>query len=204
VTETKSATTSLGIEPLAHHYDVRWPMLTTLGVAVVQIATLWLFGRIWWCACGHPTPVIIDAWGPHTSQHLADYYTFSHILHGVVFFFIFNFGVLKRKPLWGLACAAALEAAWEIFENTPFVINRYRDATAAVGYSGDSIANSAADLLAAILGWCFARYFGWRWSLFLFLVLEIGCAILIRDNLTLNVVMILHPFEFIKRWQAGA
>jgi hypothetical protein len=180
-----------------------WPATTTLGVAALQLLTLWLMGRIWWCACGEFRPIIPDAWGPHTSQHLADPYTFSHILHGVVFFFLFNFGALRRRPLWGLACAALLEAAWEIFENTPFIINRYRDATAAAGYTGDTIGNSMADLLAAVGGWFFARYFGWKWSIVLSLVLEIGCALWIRDNLTLNVIMILRPFEFIKNWQSG-
>jgi hypothetical protein len=181
----------------------RLPLVGVGAVAVAHLLTLVFLGRIWWCTCGQPFLWTSQAWGSHTSQHLADPYSFSHILHGVGFFYLFNWGVLRRRPLWGLVCAAAFEAGWEIFENTPFTINRYRNATAATGYTGDTIANSLADLGCALIGWMFARRLGWRWSLALFLVLEIGCALWIRDNLTLNIVMFLHPFQSIKDWQGA-
>ncbi len=170
---------------------------------IVAIVTLRAMGRVWWCQLGDFSPIVLDAWGPHNSQHLIDPYVFSHFLHGVVFFFVFNWGVMRRKPLWGLLAATVLEVAWEIFENTPFTIDRYRNATAAVGYTGDSVINSLGDMLACVGGWFVARRIGLLPSILLYLVLEIGCAIWIKDNLTLNVIQILYPLEFIKKWQSG-
>jgi len=180
------------------------PIALTAIAIVAALVTLRMMGRIVWCALGDINPISLDAWGPHNSQHFADPYVFSHFLHGVVFFFLFHFGVLRRKPMWGLLAAMLLEIAWEIFENTPFTINRYRVATAAVGYTGDSVANSLGDMLACLGGWFVARYVGIRWSIVLYLVLEIGCAIWIRDNLTLNVIQFIHPIQSIKTWQSGA
>lgn len=173
------------------------------GVALLMIIVLRAMGRIWWCKCGTITPFCFDAWGPHNSQHLLDPYSFSHLLHGVIFFFVFNFGPMRRQAALGLLCAMLLEGGWEIFENTPFTIDRYRAGTAAVGYSGDSIVNSTGDLLSCVLGWWIARKIGLIWSVVLFLVVELGCLFWIKDNLTLNVIMILRPIDAIKRWQSG-
>lgn len=175
-----------------------------VGVVLVgSLVVLRLMGRVWWCQHGDLAPFTFEAWGPHNSQHVADPYVFSHFLHGVVFFFLFNWSVMRRKPLWGLVAAMMLEAAWEIFENTPFTINRYRAETAAVGYTGDSVINSLGDMLACLGGWFVARSVGWAWSIVIYLVLEIGCAIWIKDNLTLNVIQFTYPIEAIKRWQSG-
>ncbi len=179
------------------------PLILVAAAIVGALVTLRSMGRVWWCAHGDWKPAVLDAWGPHNSQHFADPYVFSHFLHGVVFFFWFNWGVLRRKPMWGLFAAMLLEIAWEIFENTPFTINRYRAETAAVGYTGDSVANSFGDLIACLGGWFVARAVGIWWSIGLYLAMEIGCAIWIKDNLTLNVVQFLYPIEAIKKWQSG-
>ncbi|MBC7783676.1 MAG: DUF2585 family protein [Burkholderiales bacterium] len=180
----------------------RCPTAIAIAIPFAHAITLLLMGRIWWCACGTFNPISLDAWGPHNSQHLIDPYAFSHLLHGVIFFFAFNWGAMRRRPAWGLVAAMLLESAWEVFENTPFTINRYR-ATAATFYNGDTILNSLSDLAICVLGWFIARRIGVAWSVVLFLVLEIGCLLWIRDNLTLNVINILHPFEAIKSWQSG-
>jgi hypothetical protein len=179
------------------------PAGVVVATVLVTLLVLRGMGRVWWCAIGDWSPVVLDAWGPHNSQHFVDPYVFSHFLHGVIFFFALNWGAMRRKPMWGLAAAMLLEAAWEIFENTPFTIDRYRQATAAVGYTGDSVANSFGDLIACLLGWLVARRVGLWWSIGLFAIMEVGCLLWIRDNLTLNVIQIIHPIDAIKRWQSG-
>jgi hypothetical protein len=164
---------------------------------------LLLAGRRWWCALGDAAIGTLDAWGPHNSQHLLDAYVFSHILHGVILFFLFNVGGLRRFPAWQLFGVLFLEAAWEVFENSSFVIERYRTTTAAVGYTGDSLLNSIADYVACLGGWLLSRRLGWKWAIALFLVMEIGCLLWVRDNLTLNVLMIVRPIEAIQHWQSG-
>lgn len=138
------------------------------------------------------------------SQHLFDWYSFSHLIHGFIFYFLF-FYLLGRWRQWPLglvllACVT-LESAWEVLENSPFIINRYRSETASLDYTGDTILNSTSDILCCLLGFALARRLPVWASIVLILILEIGCAILIRDNLTLNVLMLLHPSEAIKHWQ---
>ncbi|TSA37037.1 MAG: DUF2585 family protein [Verrucomicrobiaceae bacterium] len=142
-------------------------------------------------------------WSSECSQRLADAYSFSHIGHGFVFFALLWL-VARRVPLrFRYLAAVIVEAGWEMLENSPIIINRYRDATMALGYSGDSIFNSLSDVLMMSFGFLLA----WRlpvWaSVVLFLAMEIGCALWVRDNLTLNVIMLIHPIEAIKLWQMG-
>lgn len=142
--------------------------------------------------------------GPENSQQIADWYTFSHIIHGFLFYGLFH---LLGRGRWSLGLCLLLavltEASWEIVENTPLVIDHYRNTTASVGYYGDSILNSMCDIL-----WCVAGFFlAWKlpvWTtVTLAIAMEIGAAMVIRDNLTLNVLMLLWPIEWIKRWQMG-
>jgi hypothetical protein len=125
------------------------------------------------------------------------------VLHGVFFYWLLSWGMLKRRWGWALALAGVLEAGWEIIENTPWVIDRYREATAALGYTGDTIANSSGDFLAALAGFVIARTVGPWGSIGVFVALELGCLWWMRDNLTLNVIMLLFPLESIKQWQSA-
>ncbi|MFZ4774532.1 MAG: DUF2585 family protein [Terrimicrobiaceae bacterium] len=142
-----------------------------------------------------------DIWSSECSQRLADAYSFSHIGHGLIFFAILWL-VARKLPVGGrYLIAVVIEAGWELLENSPLIINRYREATMALGYSGDSIANSVSDVLMMSLGF----FLAWRlpvWaSVLLLLAMEIGCALWVRDNLTLNVIMLIHPIDAIKEWQ---
>jgi len=144
-----------------------------------------------------------DIWSSENSQRLADAYSFSHFIHGILFFG-FLWLVARRLPLSvRLLMALAIEAGWEILENSPLIIDRYRAATIAVGYVGDSVLNSLSDVAMMTLGFLFARRVSPRLSAATVVALELLCLFWVRDNLTLNVVMLIHPFDAIKAWQAA-
>ncbi|WP_246104826.1 DUF2585 family protein [Sphingomonas xanthus] len=153
------------------------------------------------CTCG--TIAIWGEVGPRQSQMLFDWYSPSHLVHGFIFYALLNALWRGATAEQRLAAALAVEAAWEIVENTPMVIDRYREATAALGYSGDSILNSASDMMMMAAGFAAARRLPLWASLVLVLALEIVPLIAIRDNLTLNLWMLLAPSEAIKSWQVA-
>jgi hypothetical protein len=143
------------------------------------------------------------AWTPNTSQWLADPYSTSHILHGVFFYWL-----LLPLARWlsapaRLIAATAIEAGWEVLENSPLIIERYRANTASLDYFGDSIINSTCDTLCAILGFWLAWRFGWKWMIALIVATELAMLYFVRDNLTLNILMLIYPSETIKQWQTG-
>jgi hypothetical protein len=174
----------------------------TAAVFVITALALWLEGRLWWCVCGRPLVWVSEAWGTETSQHLFDPYSFTHVLHGIVFWWLLS-PLGHRIPVrWRFVIAVVVEAAWEILENSPFIINRYRE-TAALGYTGDTIVNSLGDVISCALGFALAFRIRARWSALVFAATEILLLIFIRDSLLLNVVMLVHPIEAIKQWQLG-
>ncbi|MEX2138610.1 MAG: DUF2585 family protein [Pirellulales bacterium] len=160
---------------------------------------LWFLGRQFTSDSG--LGIWTGAWTRHTSQWMADPYTFSHILHGIFFYWLLL--PLQQRLTVGsrFLIASLIEAGWEILENTPYIIDRYRAATASLDYYGDSILNSTLDLIAAMLGFWLAWKCGWKWVLALVVGIELVLAYLIRDNLTLNILMLFYPLESIKQWQ---
>ncbi len=144
-----------------------------------------------------------NIWGSENSQRVADAYTFSHIIHGMLFY-AFLWLVARRVPAkYRFILAVIMEAAWELLENSPIIIDRYRAATIAQGYVGDSILNSVSDIMMAGIGFVIARYSKVWVTVALIIAMEVGCLIWIRDNLTLNVVMLVHPIEALKTWQSA-
>lgn len=177
------------------------------AIAVVMMATwfaLRLEGRRIWCKCRTPHAFIADAYSEHTSQHLLDPYSFSHVLHGVIFFWALAWLAPWASNGARLVVSTAIEAGWEILENSRWVIDRYRETTAALGYEGDSVVNSMGDVACCVAGYLLAKQIGWKWSIAVFFVVELGLLATIRDNLTLNVIMLLWPIEAIKNWQTAA
>jgi len=172
-------------------------------LVVAAAATLLAMGRHPICTCG-----TIDLWvagrdSPKTSQMLADWYSFSHIVHGLLFYGALRL-VARRWPVeWRFLAALVIEASWEIVENTPLVIDRYRHATAALGYNGDSVINSVSDILMMTVGFLVARTLPVWASIVLLIGLELIPLFVIRDNLTLNVWMLLWPNQSIAAWQAA-
>lgn len=178
-----------------------WSILATAAVVVATIAQLRAQGRRWWCACGQWSVLSGDAWGSHNSQHVFDPYSLTHLLHGVLFCGIAALALPRLALRWRLVLGVGVECAWEIFENSAFVIARYRAATAARGYEGDSIANSVGDILSCVLGfWLASRLGPWK-SLALFLAVELLLLAWIRDSLLLNTVMLLYPLDAVRAWQ---
>jgi len=178
------------------------PLGAALGVVIGVAAILWLMGRPPICACG-----TIDLWGldgRKQSQMLFDWYSASHLVHGFLFYGLLHLVAGKMKWERRLLLATVIEAGWELVENSPVIINRYREATIALGYSGDSILNSVSDILMMGVGFLLARRLPVWASVMIVLVLELVPLAIIRDNLTLNVWMLLAPNDALRAWQVGA
>lgn len=170
-------------------------------IVILMVVLLRAQGRLFRCACGQFEIWTSDTCSANNSQQLFDPYSFTHVLHGVLFFWLI--ALLFRRMAQGrqLLLALVLEALWEVFENSSFVIDRYRTATAALGYQGDTIVNSLGDLVCAIVGFLVARHLGvWR-SLMLFLFVELILILWIHDSLLLQILMLVRPVEAIKVWQ---
>ncbi len=176
-----------------------------IAVALLVALTLILFamGRPPVCPCG-----TVSLWhgvvqSNQNSQQVSDWYSFSHIIHGFIFFGL-SYWLRARQPLWvALIVALGIEGAWEILENSPIIIDRYREVTMAYGYSGDSILNSVSDAGFMILGFVAASRMRWWQTVALAIAFELLTLWTIRDNLTLNIVMLVSPIEAVRNWQAG-
>lgn len=185
--------------------DRMWhrPLALVVGFFALQALALLLFGQPPICTCGY-----VKLWegvvlSSGNSQHLTDWYTFSHVIHGFLFYLALRY-LFPTMPLaQRLALAIGIEAAWEVIENTPWLIEHYREQALAQGYTGDSIINSLTDTLAAAAGFLLAARLP-AWSIIaLGIGLELFVGLSIRDNLTLNILGFFHQFELIGRWQVG-
>ena len=166
-----------------------------------MVAMLRAEGRMFLCACGYFAVWVSDWCSSTTSQQFLDPYSLTHLLHGFLFFWLITL-LFRRMPRgWQLWLALLLESAWEVFENTPYVIDKYRNETAALGYHGDTIVNSLGDLACALVGFLVARRLGVRRSLIVFLLIELVLTVWIHDSLLLQILMLIRPVEAIKLWQ---
>jgi hypothetical protein len=177
--------------------------IAALLILAATAVLLFLMGRPPICTCGEVTLWVAEANSSRTSQMLGDWYSPSHVVHGFLFFAALWLVVRKWPLERRFLVALAVEAAWEIVENTPFVIDRYREQTVALGYTGDSVINSLSDIAMMVLGFWLARRLPVWLSVALVLALELVPLFVIRDNLTLNVWMLLAPNEAIRIWQSG-
>jgi hypothetical protein len=179
--------------------------LLVAGIIAVALSLLWVMGRPLICTCGY-----VKVWhgvtaSSENSQHLTDWYTFTHVNHGLLFYSVFWFVCrLLKKPFRFfpmLTLAVFLESAWEVIENSNFIIDRYRQATIALDYYGDSIVNSGFDILAMMAGFLIAHFAPVLLSVTLVVLIESLLALLIHDNLLLNIIMLIYPLDTIRIWQ---
>ena len=178
-------------------------LLIALGLIAVQAAVEHAMGRVAICTCGYVKLWEGDVNSSGNSQHLTDWYSFSHLIHGFGFYLLFWL-VGRRWPI-GVRFLAALtlEISWEMIENSSFIIDRYRAETISHDYYGDSIINSVSDTLTAAIGFWLAYYLPVTAIVLLAIAMEIGVGYAIRDNLTLNIIMLIHPVPWIKAWQSA-
>jgi hypothetical protein len=178
-------------------------LLMAGGLVVLQALVLLALGQPLICTCG-----TIKLWtgvvsGPENSQQLTDWYTYTHIVHGFVLYFLLWL-IAPRMPIaLRVVLAVGLEASWEVIENTPFIIDRYRQSALAQGYVGDSVVNSVVDTLAGVFGFVLARMLPVWSTVVLMVAMELFVGFMIHDNLTLNIIQLIHPSAAISHWQAG-
>jgi hypothetical protein len=178
-------------------------ILAAVALVAAAAAIELTMGRVAMCQCGY-----VKLWhgvvnSAENSQHLTDWYTFSHVIHGIGFYALLWLVTRRTTVSTRFLAAVFLEATWEVLENTPVVIDRYRTATIALDYYGDSLVNSVSDIVAMMCGFWLARRLPVWASVALVVALEVFVVVMIRDNLTLNIVMLLYPLDVIRRWQAG-
>lgn len=188
--------------PNSRNDRIAWSLIAT--IVILSVVLLYFQGRAWWCQAGDLVPWSWDIWSTHNSQHVIDPYSFTHILHGILEFWLLGLFFGRIPLVWRLLVALSIESSWEVVENSAYVIERYREETISLNYFGDSIINSVVDIFCCGIGFAIARKLRFWRSLVLFVLTEVILIFWIRDSLIINIIMLIWPLEAIKHWQMGA
>ena len=175
--------------------------IAVAAILLASLISLELLGRVWWCEAGDYSPWSWVVNSRHNSQHLIDPYSFTHVLHGILEFWLIGLVFSKVPMAWRFVIAIFIESSWEVLENTNYVINRYREATISLDYYGDSIANSLFDIVCCGVGFAIAYKIRLWLSLAVFVLMEVILLFWIRDSLLMNILMLVWPLDAVKQWQ---
>jgi hypothetical protein len=183
---------------------ILWPALALLALLAFTLYFLYSQGRFWICTCGTVKLWAGDIWSnTDNSQHIIDPYSFSHIQHGLLLYWLVSWVLPRLSLAWRFVAALTIEAGWEMFENSSGMIRRYNEMTISKDYAGDTIINSFSDLAMCALGFWIAHFLGFRRTLVLFIAIEVVMILWIRDSMLLNIIMLLFPIEALRNWQMG-
>jgi hypothetical protein len=177
------------------------PYAATTALLVFIAAKLVEQGRLIICSCNKVYLWAANPWSNDNSQHISDPYSFSHLQHGLIFYFALKKLAPKMSESWRLFFAVLIESGWELLENSSFIIDKYRSNTASVQYNGDTVINSISDILFCILGFIIAKYIGGKFTLTLFILIEVAMIYLMKDSLIINIIMIVYPVRGLLDWQ---
>ncbi len=177
------------------------PVFVTLATLGIVGTILYLMGRSPLCECGYIKLWEGDNWSQGNSQHISDWYTFSHIIHGFIFFYLIRRFAPRFSFTSQILIALIIESAWEVLENSPMVIDRYRTTTASVDYYGDSILNALSDIVAMVVGYMVAMKSDWRIIFMAAIAMELITIYFIRDALIFNILLLIYPVQSIIDWQ---
>lgn len=183
---------------------VLWPALALSALLAFTVYFLHSQGRYWICTCGTVKWWAGDIWSmADNSQHIFDPYSFSHIEHGFLFYWLVAWALPRLRLAWRFVAALTIESGWEMFENSSTMIQRYNETTISKGYEGDTVINSLSDLALCGLGFWIAYFLGFRLTLVLLIVIEVVMILWIRDSMLINIIMLLFPVEALRNWQMG-
>ncbi len=181
----------------------RTQIATVAGIILVAAVALYGMGHPLICKCGYVKLWHFDVVSSENSQHIFDWYTPSHIIHGFLFYALLWLIAPRLSFGQRLILAVLVEAGWEVVENTDFIINKYREATVSLDYYGDSVLNSVSDILFMIVGFFLAARLPVWLTILIAVALEVFVGVMIRDGLTLNVIMLVWPLDSVLQWQQG-
>jgi hypothetical protein len=190
--------------PFLSSRRILWPILALIALLAFTVYYLHSQGRFWICTCGTVKLWAGDIWSnSDNSQHLIDPYSFSHIEHGFLFYWLVTWLLPRIRLAWQLVSALTIEAGWEMVENSSMLIQRYNETTISKDYTGDTIINSLSDLAMCGVGFWIAHALGFRRTLVLLIAIEVVMILWIRDSMLLNIIMLLFPVEALRNWQMG-